>query len=63
LTIEFRETVEQSVLEEMTQEFLLADLDQSGALDRKELAGVVQRIYRSEQISRNKVTVQKEVQF
>ena len=61
LTLGFRSTLEHQVLESMTEDFLEADQDGSGALDREEIAAVIQKMYRKEGVSRKSSTILQEV--
>ena len=61
LTIVFRSTIENQVLEYMTQEFLKADVSETGSLNNEELAALIEALHRSEGYKRKKAIIQNEV--
>jgi len=61
LTLVFRATVEHAILSELLIQFEAVDEDESGCLDRVELASVATALYKQEGIRRSASAVQKEV--
>ena len=61
LTVRFRSTVEHAVLESLKTKFLDADVDESGALSKEELAEVIRQVHREEGVKRSLEVVEREV--
>ena len=62
LTVRFRSTTEHEVHEMMVNKFCDADSDETGALNREELATVIQQMHREEGVKRSLEVVQREVE-